>query len=82
MEHVVCDNAATLVYLANQGCITPHVWLSRADRLHNPDRLIFDLDPPRDDFEAVRFAAHKLRDLLGSWASTPSRWRPAGGAST
>jgi len=28
-EHVVCNNAATLVYLANQACITPHVWLSR-----------------------------------------------------
>ena len=71
VEHVVCDNAATLVYLANQGCITPHVWLSRADRLHNPDRLIFDLDPPRDDFEAVRFAAHKLRDLLGELGLDP-----------
>jgi bifunctional non-homologous end joining protein LigD len=65
VEHVVCDNAATLVYLANQGCITPHVWLSRADRLDHPDRLIFDLDPPRDGFEAVRFAARALRKVLG-----------------
>jgi hypothetical protein len=29
-SHVVCDNAATLVYLANQACVTPHVWLSRS----------------------------------------------------
>jgi bifunctional non-homologous end joining protein LigD len=24
VTHVVCDNEATLVFLANQGCITPH----------------------------------------------------------
>lgn len=46
-EQVICDDAATLVYLPNQACITPHIWLSRADRLRHPDKLIFDLDPPR-----------------------------------
>lgn len=71
VEHVICDNAATLVYLANQNCITPHVWLSRADRLHHPDRLIFDLDPPGDDFDAVRFAAGALRALLGELGLDP-----------
>lgn len=34
-----------IVYLAEQACITPHVWLSRVDRPNLPDRLIFDLDP-------------------------------------
>jgi bifunctional non-homologous end joining protein LigD len=24
--HLICDSAATLVYLANQACITPHVF--------------------------------------------------------
>ncbi len=61
---VVCNKAETLVYLANQGCLTPHGWLSRSDRLHHPDRLIFDLDPPGDDFEAVRQAAYRLRAML------------------
>ncbi|HEY7470728.1 MAG TPA: non-homologous end-joining DNA ligase [Gemmatimonadota bacterium] len=64
VEHVVCNDAATLVYLANQNCITPHVWLSRADRPDHPDRLVFDLDPPRNDFDVVRFAARALRELL------------------
>lgn len=64
ITHVVVDEPATLVYLANQGCITPHIWLSRQDRLHDPDRLIFDLDPPDNDFEPVRFAARKLHDIL------------------
>jgi bifunctional non-homologous end joining protein LigD len=44
VEHVVIENAETLVYLADQACITPHVCLSRRDRLDNPDRLIFDLE--------------------------------------
>lgn len=45
VNYVVCNNAATLVYLANQACITNHIWLSRIDKLNNPDRMIFDLDP-------------------------------------
>lgn len=34
--HAVCDDEATLVYLADQATITPHVWLSRADELNTP----------------------------------------------
>lgn len=64
ITQIVCENTATLVYLADQACITPHVWLSRVDDLDAPDRLIFDLDPPDDDFGAVRQAARDLHDLL------------------
>ncbi|MFJ6698100.1 non-homologous end-joining DNA ligase [Streptomyces sp. NPDC091272] len=64
VTHVVCDDTATLVYLASQACITAHRWLSRADRPRSPDRLVFDLDPPADEFGPVRRAAHQLRELL------------------
>jgi bifunctional non-homologous end joining protein LigD len=63
ITHLLCDNSATLVYLANQACITPHIWLSRKEKLHHPDRMIFDLDPGRD-FESVLEAASCLRALL------------------
>jgi bifunctional non-homologous end joining protein LigD len=63
-ELVVCDNLATLVYLADQACLTFHPWLSRADRPDRPDQLVVDLDPPGDDFETARRAAFRLRDLL------------------
>jgi bifunctional non-homologous end joining protein LigD len=63
--HAVGGDAATLVWLANQNCITPHVWTSRADRPERPDRLVFDLDPPDlDAFEHVRAAALALGELL------------------
>ena len=64
LTQVVCTNAATLVYLADLACITPHAWLSRIDLPTRPDQLVFDLDPPGDDFAAARAAALALRSLL------------------
>jgi len=64
VDHVVCHKAADLAYLAAQGCITPHIWLSRSGRLHHPDLMVFDFDPSGDDFAAVRFGARAARDLL------------------
>src|ERR671936_1032422 len=63
--HVLANDAATLVWLANQNAITPHVWLSRADRPQRPDRMIFDLDTVGDeDFTLVRRTARELGDIL------------------
>lgn len=64
VDHVVLDDAAALVFLADQGCITPHVWLSRVDDLQHPDRLVVDLDPPGDDPGPARFAARRVGGLL------------------
>jgi bifunctional non-homologous end joining protein LigD len=65
VRHVVCDDAATLVYLANQGVVTPHVWLSRVGALDKPDRLIIDLDPGPGGVADARFAARIAREVLG-----------------
>ncbi|MCG9970508.1 non-homologous end-joining DNA ligase [Christiangramia crocea] len=70
-NYVVCNDKATLVYLANQACITPHIWLSRQDRLDFPDRMIIDLDPSHDDFGEVKDAAKKIRELLGEELGLP-----------
>jgi bifunctional non-homologous end joining protein LigD len=64
VEHVVARDADTLVYLADQACITPHAWLSRADRLERPDRLIVDLDPSNGRPAEVRRAARDFGTLL------------------
>jgi bifunctional non-homologous end joining protein LigD len=64
VTHVMASDAATLVYLAGQACITLHAWLSRADRLERPDRMIFDLDPSDGAADAVRAAALDIGELL------------------
>jgi bifunctional non-homologous end joining protein LigD len=62
--HTVCDDTATLLYLADQAALTLHRWLSRVGRVDRPDRMVFDLDPSGDDFPAVREAAWLLGELL------------------
>jgi bifunctional non-homologous end joining protein LigD len=65
VKHVVCNDAATLVYLANQGCIGLHPWLSRTDDVNCPDQMIFDFDPSRDDdLAGVVGGALILKELL------------------
>lgn len=62
---VLCNDLATLMWLANQNCITPHIWLSRIDKPRYPDRLIFDLDPPpKGGFQDVVGAAKALKEIL------------------
>ncbi|MCA1727131.1 MAG: non-homologous end-joining DNA ligase [Actinobacteria bacterium] len=64
VRHIVLQEAATLAYLAQQNAITPHVWLSKADRPHHPDQIVWDLDPSDDDFGLVRQTALRARSLL------------------
>ena len=65
VHYVVIDKAATLIYLANQACITPHTWLSKTDNLNKPDRMIFDLDPHDAlSFADVQKVAKKLKAKL------------------
>jgi bifunctional non-homologous end joining protein LigD len=42
---IVCNDEATLTYVANLGSIVLHVWTSRVRSLDVPDFLFFDLDP-------------------------------------
>jgi bifunctional non-homologous end joining protein LigD len=45
IDYVVCDDEATLVYLANLAAIVLHVWTSRLPALDHPDFMLFDIDP-------------------------------------
>jgi bifunctional non-homologous end joining protein LigD len=71
VTHAAIWDADTLVYLADQACITPHVWLSRMDRVRQPDRLVIDLDPSVPDFGAVRRAARAAGELLSELGLAP-----------
>lgn len=61
---VVSHETATLVYLADQACITAHAWLATTAALDRPDRIILDLDPSGDDVALVRAAARDVRAIL------------------
>lgn len=71
VNQVVIDKAATLVFLANQYCLTPHAALSRLDRPYHPDRLVFDLDPGEGGFQVAREVADHLRLLLTDLGLVP-----------
>ena len=64
VDYVLAEDAATLVYLANQACVTLHMGLSRTDRIDHPDRMVLDLDPSDDDFAKVKRPARDARALL------------------
>ncbi|WP_052671327.1 non-homologous end-joining DNA ligase [Aequorivita vladivostokensis] len=61
---VICNSKRSLVYLANQGTVGFHTWLSTKDYLHKPDKAIFDLDPPKDSFQQVKEAAKITGDFF------------------
>lgn len=63
-RQVVVDNTRSLVYLAQQACVTPHTWLSTVSDLDHPDQLVFDLDPSDDDLAKVRRATRLVGELL------------------
>jgi bifunctional non-homologous end joining protein LigD len=64
LVHPLADRPEALRWLANQNCIALHVWQSRQDRLHYPDRLVFDLDPSDADFAVVRATAYAVAGVL------------------
>ena len=75
VNYPVLRDARGIEWMANQNCITPHVWTSRAPDLRHPDICVFDLDPLDDDMTVLRAAALLVRDLLAelgclSWVKT------------
>jgi bifunctional non-homologous end joining protein LigD len=79
LQHVLVKEPATLVYLANQACITVHTFLSKADHLRHPDQLMFDLDPPGTEFQLACKVALDLRQLLEEELRLPSFVKTSGG---
>lgn len=72
VQHPLVDDVADLLYLANLGVLTFHIFLSRTGDLEHPDLLVIDIDPPespaadaiRAAFARAREAAHLLRGTL------------------
>lgn len=64
-NYVIVDDVAGLISLAQIGTLEIHAWGSRADKLENPDRLIFDLDPdPSVEWRNVVKGAKEVKQFL------------------
>jgi bifunctional non-homologous end joining protein LigD len=75
VHYPLINDARSLEWMANQNCITPHVWTSRTPKLYQPDLCVFDLDPSEDEPDTLRSATLAVRDVLAelglpSWVKT------------
>ncbi len=64
IRSILCHDEATLVYLANLGCIELNPWSARVGSLDRPDYLVLDLDPEEISFDHVVEAAQAIRKVL------------------
>jgi len=69
IHYIICNDRATLLYLANLACIDQNPWMSSLGSLDNPDFAIIDLDPTEgcpysQIVEAAQIVKKKL-DALG-----------------
>jgi len=63
IDYFVCDDEASLLYIANLGTIPLHIWASRVPSLARPDWCILDLDPKGAPFAHVVELALAIRRL-------------------
>ncbi len=64
VNYLLCNDAATLAYVANLGAIDLHPWASRVGALEQPDYVVWDLDPPEAGFRKAADVAPRVREVL------------------
>jgi len=65
IKYLLCQNEATLLYMANLGCIEINPWNSRINNLENPDYSIIDLDPSSENtFDKVIEVGQVAQEIL------------------
>lgn len=64
IDYLLCNNEATLAYMANLGCIEINPWLSRTRSLDKPDFIVLDLDPEDISFRHVVETALCIKEIL------------------
>ncbi|MBA3829045.1 MAG: DNA ligase D [Taibaiella sp.] len=71
INYIVCNNEATLLYMANMGCIEINPWNSTIKKPDNPDYVILDLDPSeKNTYDQVVDTALVIKDILDSAGAT------------
>lgn len=70
VQYIVCNNKATLLYLANLGCIEMHCWGSKIQHLNCPNYMVIDLDPGRNPFAETVVVAKETRKIIAAAGGT------------
>jgi bifunctional non-homologous end joining protein LigD len=65
-DFLICSNTASLIYMANLGCIEMNPWHSRIKAPNYPDWCVIDLDPGKIAFEKVIETAQMVKKVLDS----------------
>lgn len=63
-KFLVCTDEASLLYMANMGCIEMNPWHSRIQSPDQPDWCVIDLDPDTNPFRQVVQAALTIKNIL------------------
>jgi bifunctional non-homologous end joining protein LigD len=72
VTYVVCDDEATLVWVANLAAITLHIWYSRVATIDVPEVILLDLDPgERCPLARLAKVALAFREELGNVGIVP-----------
>jgi bifunctional non-homologous end joining protein LigD len=64
INYVFAQDRASLLYLANLGCIDQNPWMSRLGSLDNPDFILIDLDPQECPYDMIVEAALLVKQVL------------------
>lgn len=64
IHYYVVTNEASLIYMANLGCIEINPWFSTTKKINNPTFLAIDLDPLDISFKHVIETAHAVKEVL------------------
>ena len=76
-HYLVGKDEATLLYMANLGCIEMNPWSSTVGKPDNPTFCIIDLDPDKNTFDQVIETAQLTKQLLDDMA-VPSYCKTSG----
>lgn len=64
IDYLICNDKATLLYMANLGCIDINPWNSTTKHIDNPDWVVIDIDPEKDDFKEVVTVALMVKEVM------------------
>lgn len=64
IDYLICNDKATLLFMANLGCIDINPWNSTIRHIDNPDWVVIDIDPEKDDFKEVVKTALAVKEVM------------------